>query len=655
MKLNHIFMAGCMLLAVSACNSDNTYIRCDECATQKIINVTQYGLPADGSSDCSDLINQLIKDMPEQGGVLFFPEGTYRLDKPILLTHNFITLKGENQAEGTGKSNLAKRAKLLMNNRECAIQFAPIADVDGCKNRISGVEIENLTISGSEHNRLGVGIQVKHDNDRIRLTQLVIENFETGIQVNAADAMVIANCQVSNVKNGLEMNGGIQNTVSDCLFTPGENGIACNFTGETNLLFTHNQLIQGGKTALMMNGCNRVNASENTLENNCVGLMEVNGSHNQFAKNRFRLVQNEGDQLRGENADYGVIRLKGDANHFVNNQILCDWKSDIQNPLTVWAPEGNNNRFADCAIKDQTSSCVFYISQGTEVIDCVQDISKIRYKQEDKNLTKAAYILVSEKSDQFADDDEKASCTWFKQEFVNGVVLTPIEAAKTDLSQFEVIWLHIDRVGLELGWQNLPAPVLANEVVNALKNYFYAGGKLLLTNHATQYIVPLGRCERNPNIFGSGEGGTGSDIWSINANIGMELNHANHPAFTGMPVCDAFSHPTFALIGPGHREDHNCMWDLNAFNYPVLYPNAGNTVQAFQEENHATVLATWGHVTDWCCAGMVEFHPTAECNGTCIAMGLAAYEWNQNSGTNVYQNQMELITRNMINYLASIE
>ena len=62
-KLNHIFTVGLWVLAASACNSDDTYALCGECADQKIINVTQYGLASDGSTDCSDLINKLIKDM----------------------------------------------------------------------------------------------------------------------------------------------------------------------------------------------------------------------------------------------------------------------------------------------------------------------------------------------------------------------------------------------------------------------------------------------------------------------------------------------------------------------------------------------------------------------------------------------------------------
>ena len=115
------------------------------------------------------------------------------------------------------------------------------------------------------------------------------------------------------------------------------------------MLFAHNQLLQGGDCALQLNACNRINVTENTLESAYVGVMEVNGSHNQFSKNLFKLVLNDNDQLRGKEADYGAIRLKGDANHFVSNQIQCEWASSIQNPITVVVPEGRNNRFADCS------------------------------------------------------------------------------------------------------------------------------------------------------------------------------------------------------------------------------------------------------------------------------------------------------------------
>ncbi len=64
------------------------------------------------------------------------------------------------------------------------------------------------------------------------------------------------------------------------------------------------------------------------------------------------------------------------------------------------------------------------------------------------------------------------------------------------------------------------------------------------------------------------------------------------------------------------REYDNCMWDLNAYGLPTLAPDAKNVVDAFERITNSTVLATWGHVTDYCCAGIVEFNPTDEYKGT---------------------------------------
>ena len=97
--------------------------------------------------------------------------------------------------------------------------------------------------------------------------------------------MVITNCRVSKVNNGLVMLGGIQNTISDSSFSSGESGTSCNLSNETNLLFAHNQLLQGGDCALQLNACNRINVNrKHQLESAYVGVMEVNGSHTNFQK-----------------------------------------------------------------------------------------------------------------------------------------------------------------------------------------------------------------------------------------------------------------------------------------------------------------------------------------------------------------------------------
>jgi hypothetical protein len=250
------------------------------------------------------------------------------------------------------------------------------------------------------------------------------------------------------------------------------------------------------------------------------------------------------------------------------------------------------------------------------------------------------------------DDDEIAAANWFVSTYPTGTIL-PVSKVKdfsVDLSQFSVIWVHIDRVGTGA----LPSTMRDAKVIANLQAYLKNGGSLLLSTHATQLIYSLGRTTRKPNIIGAGNGGVGTDAWTINPNIGEIYNHLSHPIFATVSYSSEFlpsvPNPTIPLIGPGYREDHNSMWDLNAFGYSI--PADGtNVVKAFETENTAEVLATWGQVTDFCCGGIVYFAPTSTYKGKCVAIGVAAYEWNQNSGVNLYQSNIEQLTKSSFEFL----
>lgn len=639
MKFNikSLLVAGLVSFFGVSCSTDDNFIKCEDCGSQKIIDVTQYGLKNDASSDCSDLVNRLIADLPAEGGVILFPEGQYRLDNPIKITRNFVTITGE------------ENTTLIVNNSEAGINLAYVAEVNGQKNRLSGVEIRNIHLVGNDYN--GIGVWVAHDNDRTQLIDVTVEKCNLGMRINGADAIVINNCIMTDVTNGLEMYGGIQNSVTDCKFGSRQGGVTCYISGESNLLFSDNELEGAGSNGLMVSGT-RVNVSDCTVEGQCVGLFELNGDYNLISDNVFTLADTEADQLAGRTADYGVVLVKGNYNHFTNNTIECDWDPEIENPITVSAASGDSNRFSNCTVTDQSSEYVFYVNESTEVLGCV-DAAKISIKTEVKNYTNIAYIIDYDDPSQIEDDDENASYVWFKREFVNGKVLSTSEVPSTDLSQFDVIWIHIDRLHMPHGWQNLPAGFLSDDVLNALQAYYFGGGSLFVANHATQYLVPLGRTERAPGLYSSADGGSGNDSWSVNAHIGMEYDRRTHPIYEGVIEFNEYHpHPTFPLVGPGHREDHNCMWDFNAYGYMDLYPDAENVLRAFEIENNAVVLGTWGQVTDFAVGGLIEFLPTEECKGTCIAMGLAAYEWNQNTNANKWHDNIITITRNITSYLA---
>ena len=273
--------------------------------------------------------------------------------------------------------------------------------------------------------------------------------------------------------------------------------------------------------------------------------------------------------------------------------------------------------------------------------------------------TQAGFLLFEGSFGALTDDDEIAAATWFAQQ-PDATFVTLDQLATLDPEEVSVLWIMVDRMGLEAGWQNLPAPLVSESTIAALKAYTANGGALYLSNMATQLTAPIGivPMDMAPNIFSSGAGGPGDDVWVINPHLGWDFqgseiyyDRAEHALYDGIVMEDpnGYGYSTIPLIGPGQREDHNCMWDLNV-KPPFGEGNQPDVIRNFEVTTNCMVMATWGHVRDHCVAGLVIFMENME-HGRCIANGFAAYEWNQNSGPNPYQGNVEKLTSNIINYL----
>ena len=109
---------------------------------------------------------------------------------------------------------------------------------------------------------------------------------------------------------------------------------------------------------------------------------------------------------------------------------------------------------------------------------------------------------------------EKNAAIWFQQNCTDGLIFTPSTISTLSADDVKVLWVIADRVGIERGWQNLPAAFSGSQTVNALKSFVEAGGNLLLTNHATQLTVAVGRIAEAyaPGIWGNGSGGSNPDV-----------------------------------------------------------------------------------------------------------------------------------------------
>lgn len=278
---------------------------------------------------------------------------------------------------------------------------------------------------------------------------------------------------------------------------------------------------------------------------------------------------------------------------------------------------------------------------------------------------RAAMLIGYESVDKIDNFQEAAAAKFFVGENPDGIVIAPGEDSKIDASKIDFIWVHIDRVAI--GHGNLPEAFGNDATVAALKTFVEEGGNLLLTKQATQLVHKIGRIEDRfaPGIYGDGEGGPGTDVWTIQAQIGW-FNRENepsqfydrrdHPIYKDLRVSNAFEWESFPMEGTGDgsemwREDHNCMWDLNAYAYDA---EGANTVEKFERQNNAVVLGQWGHVQDYAVAGIIEFLPaggTSINGGRIIANGLAACEWSPRQGGNAFHDNLEILTTNSMNYL----
>lgn len=311
-------------------------------------------------------------------------------------------------------------------------------------------------------------------------------------------------------------------------------------------------------------------------------------------------------------------------------------------------PMGKDNNYTVCVVYAD-----YYVSEGLSKTVYVEAVPM-----------KAAFLLLAPTAAALPDDDERAAADWFINQD-DAIFIHVADIPSLDLDEVSVIWVMVDREGQPFGWRNLPGGLGEDSTIEALKNFSAQGGSIYLSNMATQLAVPLGFVPDTmaPNLFNSGAGSDGGDVWVINPYLGWIFrpdgpnagqqgyyDRTFHAIYKNLTFEDpnGYGYPNLPLIGPGRREDHNCMWDLNAFR-DVMVPG-NDVIERFEKTTNCLVLATWGHVVDHCVAGLVDFNPTTE-HGRCVANGFAAYEWNQNSGINPYQHNVEQLTSNILDYL----
>lgn len=283
--------------------------------------------------------------------------------------------------------------------------------------------------------------------------------------------------------------------------------------------------------------------------------------------------------------------------------------------------------------------------------------------------------LPQEVAEGEAQQPEQNAANWFKTTYVDksqGQFVSPAEVTNLDPSAVKVLWINIDRVGLN----NLADAGISSDVINAVKAYVEKGGCLFLTKQANLIAYNIGRMGYAPG-WGNGGYAVGGDVWSINAQLGLwpgigqVIDRRSHAIYNGLTEDatlraydyegQSYAFPTYPLVGAVARTDNNNMWvdlfrkdpqtggKMEATDGVTHYDNGDvNRLYDFESDWACQVLAVWGHVLDFCAPGIIEFYPQGNFKGTILTNGFAAYQW----GTaNNYIGQVQLLTKNSLDYL----
>ena len=123
------------------------------------INVKDYGALGNGSGNDATAIQQAIDSLPEAGGTIYIPEGTYSMRSPLTIENNNIFLKGD----GRNKTRL----KFNYNQKALAAIIFTKNDATGWKNIVGGYAkgSSEITVPNSSIYSTYKYLEIQQSND----------------------------------------------------------------------------------------------------------------------------------------------------------------------------------------------------------------------------------------------------------------------------------------------------------------------------------------------------------------------------------------------------------------------------------------------------------------------------------------------------------
>ena len=288
--------------------------------------ITDHGAKGDNAFDNAPVINGLLAKFGAAGGTILIPEGDFRINSPIVITRNYVTIRGVNYGQ---RSNVDPSSGL----------FAPAGgsklilgagvlhgiEVPAGAGKIDGLTIKHLAIAGSDGGVYQTGIFVDRSNQWTRIHDVNCINLKKGVYLKQADDAQLDNCWLAECEAPLHLETGTDCIVADNSLGGQPGGVTAVFHAHQRLVFTGNVIFPDGYTGLWLSDCHNCNVSANTITSWYSGLVQIEGHMNSITDNNISGVLLGGSwpaDPRGRDGSYGLIRISGNDNVCAGNTIM---------------------------------------------------------------------------------------------------------------------------------------------------------------------------------------------------------------------------------------------------------------------------------------------------------------------------------------------
>lgn len=250
------------------------------------------------------------------------------------------------------------------------------------------------------------------------------------------------------------------------------------------------------------------------------------------------------------------------------------------------------------------------------------------------------YVGLADKVDAL-NVEEKEAVNWMLQNVTNSyyVSFSDIAKGRINLSTCKVIWwhLHIDG-GINTLEQFNEKASASIDALQEIKDYYNAGGNLLLTRYATFYAAKLGATL---------DGGVPNNCWydsnkEIGANWIFSISgHTEHPLFQNLIMNPDESDKVYIYENACTIVDITTQWHIGT-------DWGGYSNENTWETNHGGKALGY----DGTAINVWEYLPSED-KGTIVCIGFGCYNWSSDVDLtqDKYHSNVAKLTENALNYL----